>query len=78
MKKEYGVLHCIFMSIAAVAILFLVAYGLFMLILCLGRGNAMRQMMRADEMSPAVQPGTVWQSKDERITPVPWRRIIRS
>ena len=61
----------IVICIIAIVILLIAAKGLILLLLGIGRANSIRNAMRADEMSPHVQPGTVWQSKDGRIILTP-------
>ena len=57
----------IIISILAAVVLLFALQGAILLFIGFCRGNATRNSIRADEMSPMVQPGTVWQSKDGKI-----------
>ena len=57
----------IIISILAAVVLLFTLQGAILLFIGFCRGNATRNSIRADEMSPMVQPGTVWQSKDGKI-----------
>ncbi len=68
MKKEYKAIDYIVISVSITAVLLLTAIGFFWLLFGIAQGNGIKNRMRADEMHPSVQPGTVWLSKDEKIT----------